>query len=91
MGPASLSTAFAPTTTAIHERRRRRGFDSVHCYSPGGGLLGQARLRTCAELVLQRRERPSSSPASRSLSPTPCAVYLEAQGAQHPVKWLLGH
>lgn len=58
------------------------GFDGVHCYSPGGDLLGQIHLpETCANLCFGGvKKNRLFITASRSLY----SVYLEAQGAQHP-------
>ncbi len=58
------------------------GFDGVHCYSPGGELLGQIHLpETCANFCFGgARKNRLFITASRSLY----SVYVEAQGAQHP-------
>jgi gluconolactonase len=54
----------------------------VHCYSPGGDLLGQIHLpETCANLCFGGvKKNRLFITASRSLY----SVYLEAQGAQQP-------
>jgi gluconolactonase len=58
------------------------GFDGVHCYSPGGELLGQIHLpEMCANLCFGGvKKNRLFITASRSLY----SVYVEAQGAQHP-------
>jgi AbrB family looped-hinge helix DNA binding protein len=58
------------------------GFDGVHCYCPGGDLLGQIHLpETCANLCFGGvKKNRLFITASRSLY----SVYLEARGAQHP-------
>jgi gluconolactonase len=57
-------------------------FGGVHCYSPGGDLLGQIHLpEKCANLCFGGvKKNRLFITASRSLY----SVYLEAQGAQHP-------
>ena len=58
------------------------GFDGVHCYSPGGDLLGQIHLpETCANLCFGGvKKNRLFITAGRSLY----SVYLETQGAQYP-------
>ncbi len=58
------------------------GFDGVHCYSPGGELLGMIHLpETCANLCFGGvKKNRLFMVASRSLY----SVHVEAQGAQHP-------
>ena len=58
------------------------GFDGVHCYSPGGDLLGQIHLpETCANLCFGGvKKNRLFITAGRSLY----SVYLETHGAQHP-------
>jgi gluconolactonase len=58
------------------------GHDGVHCYSPGGTLLGRIHLpETCANLCFGGvKKNRLFITASRSLY----SVYVEAQGAQHP-------
>jgi gluconolactonase len=58
------------------------GFDGVHCYSPGGELLGQIHLpESCANFCFggAKRNRLFIT-ASRSLY----SVFVEAQGCQRP-------
>lgn len=58
------------------------GFDGVHCYSPGGALLGQIHLpEVCANLTFGGvKKNRLFITASRSLY----SVYVEALGAQTP-------
>jgi gluconolactonase len=58
------------------------GFDGVHCYSPGGDLLGQIHLpEKCANLCFGGvKKNRLFITASRSLY----SVYVEAQGDQYP-------
>ncbi|GLY99975.1 SMP-30/gluconolactonase/LRE family protein [Actinoplanes sp. NBRC 103695] len=58
------------------------GFDGVHCYSPGGTLIGRIHLpETCANLCFGGvKKNRLFITASRSLY----SVYVEALGAQRP-------
>ncbi len=58
------------------------GFEGVHCYSPGGELLGMIHLpETCANLCFGGvKKNRLFMVASRSLY----SVHVEAQGTQHP-------
>jgi gluconolactonase len=59
------------------------GSDGVHCYSPGGDLLGKIHLpEKCANLCFGgAKKNRLFMTASRSLY----SVYVEAQGAQQPL------
>jgi gluconolactonase len=59
-----------------------RGFDGVHCYSPGGELLGQIHLpETCSNLCFGGADRNRLFMTTTS---SLYSVFVEAQGAQRP-------